>query len=407
MTTSTDPRQLLLQIFHEAVQAVNGAVSVRRQLAAESVSGPVHLLAMGKAACAMARGAHEVLGATIQDAFIVTKRGYAEPLPWPVMESGHPLPDAASLEAGERLDAFMARVPETATVLVLLSGGASALIEQLPPGMTLADLQRVNEWLLGAGLDIHAMNAVRKRLSRIKGGRLAQRLWPRPVICLAISDVPGDDPHAIGSGPLTPDPAPLDVARLPEFLKTWLAVSPPLPASDDPAFDHVRFTIVARNADACTAAARAAEARGVQAAIHPGWIDGDAAAAGARLAHELLRAPPGVVQIWGGETTVQLPVKPGRGGRCQTLALAAARAFAGREQLWLLAAGTDGTDGPGDDAGALIDGTTVARAALHGFDAGRSLAAADAGALLEASGDLIQTGATGTNVMDLVLGLRL
>lgn len=407
MMTSTDPRQLLLQIFHDAVQAVNGVASVRRRLAAAPLPGPVHVLAMGKAACAMARGAHEALGAAIDDAFIVTKRGYAEPLPWPVIEAGHPLPDAASLEAGERLDAFLSGIPETATALVLLSGGASALIEQLPAGMTLADLQRANEWLLGAGLDIHAMNAVRKRLSPIKGGRLAQRLWPRPVVCLAISDVPGDDPRAIGSGPLTPDPAPFDVPRLPQFLNTWLAASPPLPAGDDRAFNNVRYSIVARNADACAAAARAAEARGVQAAIHPGWIHGDAAATGARLAQELLRAPAGVVQIWGGETTVRLPAAPGRGGRCQTLALAAAREFAGRERLWLLAAGTDGSDGPGDDAGALIDGATVARGALLGFDAARSLAAADAGSLLEASGDLIQTGATGTNVMDLVLGLRL
>lgn len=406
MTNSADPRQLLLQVFSEAVHAVNGAESVRRWLAAQPLPGPVYVLAMGKAACAMARGAHEALGTSIQDLLVVTKRGNAEPLPWPVMEAGHPLPDDASLAAGEQLDAFVGRIPETATVLVLLSGGASALIEQLPAGMTLADLQRVNEWLLGSGLDIHAMNAVRKRLSRIKGGRLAQRLWPRPVICLAISDVPGDDPRAIGSGPLTPDPAPLDAARLPEFLRPWLMASPPLPASDDPAFSHVRYAIVARNGDACRAAGRAAEARGYQAVIHPDWIRGDAAATGVQIARELLRAPAGVVHIWGGETTVHLPAAPGRGGRCQTLALAAAREIAGQERLWLLAAGTDGTDGPGEDAGALIDGTTIARAAVHDFDAARSLAAADAGALLEASGDLIQTGATGTNVMDLVLGLR-
>jgi hydroxypyruvate reductase len=169
----------------------------------------------------------------------------------------------------------------------------------------------------------------------------------------------------------------------------------------------VRVALVATLDDARRAAADAARHLGLGARVHPELVAGEAVAAGARLAQALRQAAPGEVQIWGGETTVRLPPVPGRGGRCQTLALAAARALAGCDDVWLLAAGTDGSDGPGDDAGALVDGGTTARAALHGIDAAQALAAADAGTLLEASGDLMQTGPTGTNVMDLVLGLRL
>lgn len=401
-----DPRRILLEAFHAALGAVHGRSAVRDWLAANPVPGRVVVIAVGKAACAMVRGAYEALGAGIQDAFIVTKHGHGEKLPWPVREAGHPLPDAASLEAGAALDGFIAGVPRDATVLVLLSGGASALLEQLPAGMSLAELRRVNEWLLGAGLDIHAMNAVRKRLSRIKGGRLAQRLFPRAVLCLAISDVPGDDPRAIGSGPLTPEPAMPDDRLLPEFMRDLLVTAAPLPDADDACFRNIHYHIVADNVGVRYAAARAIERHGYHAVIDPAPLAGDAAASGRRLARVLLDSPPGVVQVWGGETTVVLPAHPGRGGRCQQLALAAAQELAGRDGVFLLAAGTDGSDGPGEDAGALVDGGTLARGETEGHDAAEALTCADAGRFLEASGDLIQAGPTGTNVMDLVLGLR-
>ena len=154
----------------------------------------------------MARGAHETLGDRILGGLVITKRGSSEPLPWPVLEAGHPMPDEASLKAGERLIEFVKSIPQDAQVLVLLSGGASALVEALPSGLGLAQLRELNRWLLGAGLDIHAMNAIRKRISLLKGGRLAQLLYPRKVLCLAISDVSGDDPRSIGSGPLVAEP---------------------------------------------------------------------------------------------------------------------------------------------------------------------------------------------------------
>ena len=404
-----DPRQVLLRICQSAIAAVHGRERVRVYLLQHPVSAPVFLLSIGKAACAMAQGAHEVLGASIVDALVVTKQGHAESLPWPVLEAGHPLPDDQSLVAGQRLIDFAAAIPPGATVLVLLSGGASALVEALPEGMNLAQLRALNDWLLAAGLDIVAMNRIRKRLSRIKGGRLARLLAPRPVLCLAISDVPGDDPRAIGSGPLVADAslqAPPDTTGLPPIVAEALRNSPPAPTADDASFHNVQFEIIARLVDAKRAAAEAARQLGYRVTLHPEFIEGDALAAGARLAQALLAASAGEVQVWGGETTIKLPPHPGQGGRNQSLALAAALALRGQEKIWFLSAGTDGTDGPTPDAGALVDGGTIARGEAEGVPARQALAAADAGKFLEASGDLIQTGATGTNVMDLMLGLR-
>jgi glycerate 2-kinase len=382
---------------------------VRAYLAAQRPARPSYVIALGKAACPMALGALDALGRDIHAGFVVTKRGYAERLPWPVLEAAHPVPDETSLVAGAELAAFVANVPNDAHVLVLLSGGTSALVERLPHGADLDTLQRLNRWLLGSGRDIAAMNRIRKRLSLIKGGRLAQQLAPRAVTCLAISDVAGDDPRFLGSGPLTADATidqePIDDA--PPDVRAALEHAPPAPRADDACFAHVRFEIVARLADAKRAAVSAAQARGLAASAHAEFVAGDAAAEGERLAVHLLAAGAGVLHVWGGEPVARLPINPGRGGRAQTLALAAARVLQGRRDVFLLAGATDGSDGPTADAGALVDGATVARGAEAGLNAESALAAADAGRFLEASGDLIQTGPTGTNVMDLILGLRL
>jgi len=402
------PRQTLLEIFQAALDAVNGRRCVATALASRRLPSPVYLIAIGKAACPMARGALDAIGSEIRDALIVTKYGYAEPLPWPVLEAGHPVPDANSLAAGAALQRFIETMPSTATVLVLFSGGASALAEQLPPGADLDTLKRVNEWLLASGRDIVAMNRVRKRISLIKGGRLAHRLSPRRVLCLAISDVPNDDPRFIGSGPLVADDTierePIDDA--PAVVRdALLGVTAP-PRADDSCFANIEFEIIARLADAKNAAAAAALARGLRATVHSELVAGDAVAAGKELARALLAADPGVLQVWGGESTVRLPPTPGRGGRAQHLALAAAQVLAGHDDVLLLAAGTDGSDGPTSDAGALVDGHTIERGTHAGLNVDAALANADAGSFLEASGDLVQTGPTGTNVMDLMLGLR-
>jgi glycerate 2-kinase len=405
----SDYRQLLLRHFTSALAAVDGRRCVRNYLHQHPVSKPVFLLSFGKAACAMAQGAYEELGAKIVDALVVTKHGHAESLPWPVLQAGHPLPDEQSLVAGQRLIDFAAAIPPGASVLVLLSGGASALVEALPEGVHLAQLRALNDWLLASGLDIVAMNRLRKRLSCIKGGRLAKLLSPRPVLCLAISDVPGDDPGVIGSGPVVADASlqtASDMADLPAYLAKLLSTCPPAPAEDDVCFQNVNYAVIARLEDAKRAAAEAARQSGYRVMLHPEFIHGDALKAGAELTQALLSASTGEVQVWGGETTLTLPPNPGQGGRNQSLALAAALALRGQNQVWFLSAGTDGTDGPTADAGALVDGNTIARGEAEGLSAQQALTAFDAGHFLAASGDLIQTGPTGTNVMDLMIGLH-
>ncbi len=400
-------RRHLLDFYRAALAAVDGRTCVARTLQTTPLDAPVALIALGKAACAMAQGARAALGDAIPSAFVVTKHGHAGPLPWEVIEAGHPLPDKHSLEAGDRLLEFAARLPAHGTVLVLLSGGASALVEALQPGVTLEQLRAANEWLLASGLSIHEMNVIRKRLSRIKGGRLAKRLGPRRVVCLAISDVPGDDPRAIGSGPLTPDDRGIATSvMLPAFLQETIARAEPAPRADDPCFSNVRYEIVATNADARAAAARAAQAAGFRVVEDAMLITGDAAEAGRAVARASLALPPQTVLIRGGEATVTLPPAPGRGGRAQHLALAAAIALAGKRDVALLAAGTDGADGLTEDAGALVDGGTVARGELGGLDPQRALDAADSGSFLEAAGDLVHTGPTGTNVTDIVIAAR-
>lgn len=412
MTLSADSqRRALLSVFEAALERVSGRGCVRRELQSHPLGGPWHLIAIGKPAAAMARGALDALGAQIVSGLVITKHGYAAPLPWPCLTAGHPHPDAASLHAGEALLGFIDAIPETGQVLVLLAGGASVLVERLPDGVTLEQWRDVNDWLLGAGLDIHALNFVRKRISLIKGGRLARRLAPRRVRCLIISDVPGDDPAVIGSGPLVADSAanarsPFPIERAPDLVRELLAKAAPAPSAGDPAFGGVELKIVATLDEAKTAAVEAAKGQGYRVRLEPEFVRGDAVAAGERLAQALTGAEPGSFWVWGGETQVTLPEHPGQGGRCQSLALAAARSLRGRDDLFLLAAGTDGTDGPGEEAGALVDGGTIDRGESAGFDALRALEHADAGTFLAASGDLVRTGPTGTNVMDLILGLR-
>ena len=425
MIAPGDARRLLLEGYRAALGAVGGRESVRRRLATEGTFAPRFAFALGKAAAHMMAGAFDVLGERIERALVVTKHGHAGDVldpGWPVevVESSHPVPDASCLAAGQALVEFIDAIPADADVLSLVSGGASALVEVLPDGFDASDLARVNEYLLAAGHPIGAMNRVRKRISRIKGGRLAQRIAPRRVLSLAISDVPGDDPKVIGSGLLVAHSSG-DVAADDLDLPPWLVEmgrrAPPLSGED--AAVHVsarriRTEVIARPAAARAAAAAACRSAGIDVVGHPDLLEGGAVATGRRIGREIVGAKPSA-HVWAGETTVVLPPSPGRGGRCQSLALAAAMEIGARAAglprtagtgICVLAAGTDGTDGPGEDAGALVDAGTIARGMAGGFDPERSLRAADAGTFLEASGDLVHTGPTGTNVMDLVIAMK-
>ena len=402
-------RDDLVGCFRAALARVEGRAAVAGWLRRHPAVRPPALVAVGKAAQAMALGAADALGPRLRGGLVISKRGHLEPerlrpLRLTAVTGGHPLPDAGSLEAGRRLQRFLDSLPAGQPLLLLISGGASSLVEAPRPGIGLAQLQRVNRWLLASGLPIQRMNAVRRRLSAIKGGGLLRWLGERPVTALLISDVIGDDPAVIGSGLVVPGAvlAPEVEVRLPGWLRDLL---PPAAAEEaGPAAPDLH--IVASLDDARQAAAEEGGRRGYRVQQHRAPISGAAETVGRRLALELADSLPGL-QVWGGEPTVLLPEHPGRGGRSQQLALAAATVIEGRDDLCLLAAGTDGTDGPGEDAGAVVDGGTLGRARRRGFDAADALRRADAGSLLAASGDLLRTGPTGTNVMDLFLGLRL
>ena len=428
--TGRNARRLLMEGYRAALDAVGGRESVRRRLAVEKVLAPRFAFAVGKAAAYMMAGAFDVLGERIEGALVVTRHGHAGGVldpGWPVevVESSHPVPDASCLAAGRALLGFLDAIPGDADVLALVSGGASALVEVLPDSFVASDLARVNEYLLAAGHPIGAMNRVRKRISRIKGGRLARYVAPRRVLNLAISDVPGDDPKVIGSGLLaahSSEDLAVDDLGLPPWLVEMGRRAPPLAGGDAAArasAGRIRTEVIARPADARAAAAAVCRSAGIDVVERPYLLQGEAVEAGRRIGREIARAKPAAAHVRVGETTVVLPPNPGRGGRCQSLALAAAMEIgastgagtpaAGTGEgagACVLAAGTDGTDGSGEDAGALVDAGTIARGAAAGLDPERSLRAADAGTFLEASGDLVHTGPTGTNVMDLVVAMK-
>jgi len=401
------PRQDLLDCYRAALAAVDGRTCVREYLAEHALIGPLYLVAVGKAAVTMTLGAIDALGPAIVSGLVISKEGHGSPElerhdKIRYLDSDHPVPGMRTLAAGEALVSFLTAAPANARFLFLGSGGASSLVEVLPHGFDLASLRKLNDWLLASGYDISSMNRVRKGCSRIKGGRLLAWIGDRQVTNLLISDVPGDDPAVVGSGLLVPDP--VTSVSWPDDLPGWVRRGLIAPETSTPQ-SRVESVIVACNTDACRAAAARAETLGYRVGISGRSLDGPVSEAATRIVATLEGDEPGMT-IWGGETTVVLPENPGRGGRNQHLALSVARKIAGCDDLWLLAAGTDGTDGPGEDAGGLVDGGSVNRGEDAGIDPAQSLTAADSGSFLAGSGDLLQTGPTGTNVMDIAIGLR-
>lgn len=401
--TGSPPRGLLLELLNQGLAAVHGRATVRDWLTGHRKPGPFHLIALGKAAAAMTAGTLDGAGADLQSGLVVTRYGhldepvYADPRLM-CLEASHPLPDAQSLAAGNALQLFLERAPREARFLFLISGGTSSLVEVPVAGVTPDELRRLNRWLLGSGLPIADINRVRAAVSRIKGGRLAAQLHGRPATQLLISDVPGDVVGDIGSGLLIPSPS----KALPKLPVEFAAL--PFQVGAVRAAVEVETFIIASNRHARAAAVQAARARGLAAHDHGPLPVADAQACGETLARELMAASPGI-HVWGGESTVRLPPDAGAGGRNQHLALAAARVLAGQQDTFLLAAATDGSDG-NDDAGALVDGTSLVRGRDAGYDAELCLKRAASAGFLEGSGDLLHTGPTGTNVMDLIIGYR-
>lgn len=380
----------LLELYSLGLNAVKGDQAVYQALMAQGTQAVCHLVAIGKAAEAMYQGAQRYFDKDIKTALLISKYGHFSPellaeRKITVLEAAHPVPAESSLLAGQALLQYLAQLPANEPLLFLISGGASSLCEVLEEGWTLEKLQAATQDKLAEGASIAEINAMRKQLSRIKGGKLWQFISKRPVSCLLISDVQGDDPAVIGSGLLFPAPA------HPEF--TWQIV-----ASNQ----QMLAAIQASRLEPPNSAEQTLPLH-----IMPEFLSIEAVEAAKRCVAFLKNQPAGIY-VWGGETTVNLPANPGRGGRNQHFALAAALelALVADQGISLLCAATDGTDGVTDDAGGLVDAQTLARGQLENLDPVACLQRADAGRFLAASGDLITTGPTGTNVMDLVIALK-
>jgi len=409
------------------------ARAVRLRLAADrKVSQPSWILALGKAATTMARAAvHEMQGhgTPIVGGLIVAQAVGDVPHSALVGIAGdHPHPGKGSALASAALSDLCARVHSGDTVFVLLSGGASSLIGAPAEGVDARHLAALSRTLLQSGLDIGRVNAIRKRFLRWGAGRLAAQLAPARVELIVLSDVIGDDLAYIASGPCVPDASTaLEIRRLIDESALGDRIPAPLlryldevmrgeraetPKSDAPAFKFAGVPAVQGNAGVLEAGALRARVLGFEPVValsEP--LLGEAAVAGARVAAAALAMPRGRVAFWGGETTVTLGDNFGAGGRCQELALAAAIALseAGADAagITILAAGTDGCDGPTDAAGAIVDAHTVVRMVESGVDPRDALRRHDSYEALHLAGALLKTGLTGTNVADIVIAVRL
>ncbi len=421
LNLTTQHRDLLEALYQSTVGAAHASRCLPPALPQPPARGRLIVLAAGKGAGALIEVAEKNYLAHMPadriSGIAVTRHGYGRPTTHiPVVEAGHPVPDAAGLAGAERTLELADGAGADDLVLVLLSGGASANWIAPAAGITLAEKQATTRALLRSGAHIGEINCVRKHLSRIKGGRLARRAHPARVVTLAISDVPGDDPAVIGSGPTVPDPTTLADARaivakyrleLPETVTRALGdPANESPKPGDAAFAGSSYKILARPADALAAAQARAEAAGFEVMVLGDRLQGEArevAAAHARLARQLAGGNRRLAILSGGELTVTLKGK-GRGGPNQEYALALAIALDGAKGIAAMAGDTDGTDGgrgqPDDPAGAFIDDTTLERARKRGLDPAAFLADNDSTGFFNGIGDIFTPGPTFTNVTD-------
>lgn len=385
----------------------------------------VVVVGAGKAAARMGSVLEGLLGGRVNHGLLVVKYGHGQATKrLEVLEAGHPVPDPAGEAAAERLLGLVRSLSARDLLLVLISGGASSLLPVPAPGVELEDKRHITQALLRSGASIQEVNAVRKHLSGIKGGRLAAAT-KATVVSLILSDVLGDDLGAIGSGPTAPDPttyaqatailkryrvwegAPPRVRHILESGTTHEALETPKPGS--PVFRRVSNHIIGNNRAAVSTVARAARSSGFRPLVLSTTLTGEAreaahvfGAIGREIVHagQPIRRPACILA--GGELTVSVRGE-GKGGRAQEFALAAALSIAGLQNVWVMAFGTDGTDGPTDAAGAVVDGETVARASCQGIDPVSALDRNDAYPFFQKVGGHLITGPTGTNVNDLYL----
>jgi hydroxypyruvate reductase len=376
----------------------------------------------------MAQAIEELLGERIFEGAIVVKDGHGLPLKGVrVHEASHPVPDQRGVQGGEDILSLVTRAKEQDLVISLLSGGGSALLVAPAPGVTLEDKQDVTRLLLACGATIHEINTVRKHLSRIKGGGLARSAHPATVVSLILSDVIGDDLDVIASGPVVPDPSTFEQAKavlkgygiwekVPKSVKGHIEKGVTGEGEEtakpgDTSFQNDITVLVGTNLQALEAAKKEAGSQGYGPLILSAMVEGETrevARMHAGIAKEILASghpiPAPACVLFGGETTVTLQGE-GKGGRNMEFALASALALDGERHVVVLSGGTDGTDGPTDAAGAIIDGETVGRARSQGLDPVNHLRQNDAYPFFQSLGDLVITGPTRTNVMDVCIML--
>ncbi len=430
-------RRDALSIFRAGLKAADPVQAVRRHVSLEDGAlkaarrryrlenyDRILVLGAGKASAAMAKALERVLGRRISGGLVNVKYGHTAPLRRiELNECGHPVPDAAGVEGARRIASIAAEAGERDLILCPISGGGSALMPLPAEPVTLDEKQETTRLLLACGATIHEINAVRKHISAIKGGQLSRLAWPATVVALMLSDVIGDDLDVIASGPTAPDSSTFAgalrilerygiLSRVPAAVRERLERGargeiPETPKPGAPELRRTQNVIVGSNRLAAEAALARARELGYRTLLLSTFIDGETreiARMHAAIAREIRASgrpvrPPACL-ISGGETTVTLKGR-GLGGRNQEFVLAAALAIAGLPPTVVLSAGTDGTDGPTDAAGALADGRTLERARKLGLDAQARLDENDSYRFFEPLGDLVKTGPTNTNVMDL------
>ncbi|HEX3574373.1 MAG TPA: glycerate kinase [Rhodopila sp.] len=414
----TSARFALRTLFDAAIAAANPRTVLARHLPPKPTGGRCIVVGGGKSAAVMAAALEDAWPDVALEGTVVTRYGHAVPTrAIEVIEASHPVPDHNSERGALRLLERVRGLTKDDLVIALMSGGASSLLAAPVAGLTLADKQDINRALLACGANITEMNAVRKHLSAIKGGRLAAAASPARVVTLAISDVPGDDPAVIGSGPTVPDATTFADARA---LIARYGITPPpavaarLAQDDDEtpkpgSLPNEAFRMIATPSMALDAMATKARGLGLNPLILGDALEGEATQVGIVMAGiarsvrahgQPLRAP--AVLLSGGETTVTMSGNPtGKGGRNTTFLLGLAIALGGMQGVWAVAGDTDGVDGMDEIAGALLTPDTLSRAKAKGIDARAMLAAHDSHGFFGALGDLIITGPTLTNVNDI------
>jgi len=397
--TELTARELLTMLYQTALDAVDGRHLVNRWCK-ENKKPFTHCIAIGKAAAAMLQGAHDELPSLKQSLLICPPSKITRQLKklknTQCIASSHPIPDTYSLQAGEMLLHFLADMSDHDKLLVMISGGASSLVEVLHEDITLDQLQQINRYLIASGKDIHQINTWRQRFSDIKGGGLLKYIKPSSVTQLLLSDVKDDRVEFIGSGLLVNTDSVVDGD---DYLLSFNIIG----NVKTPRFTVSVDTNIIGNINlAMQEVHRAALSEGLNSYLYPAFLEGDVFDAAEKLYAQLKDAKPGI-HIWGGETTIRLPENHGVGGRNLSLALAFAQYLTDDSNIHLLAAGTDGVDGNSNCAGAVVSKFTLQKAKKMGFNTQQELEKANAGIVLMATDDLVQAVNSNTNVMDIVI----